>query len=408
MSNTLVLNPSSTRNRGGQPAQSRPESVALRDLASLSTTYSFHDVDEAAAKGKSTIWGGTSWELPLIYACDTIPAAIFELWREESQLSEAIAENDLLIPVESCSMIKTVIGMLRHRRPTGRINRILSFGAGCEPMNIVLQMARHEGYDVHSIEGVTAFKPADKRPEVVRFLARELDKVAIWLTGKPADEQRVSEEIRRKNRLSEKVRRVMELRGRNPLYMPSASVLQMMFGYFHYYGNPPLFEGILDALAAEIEQSLPDHNPSAYIPLVLAGVFLGSPELFHVVESSGGAIVGWEIFGERDYREDVPPLEAIAHYLLDAQLEGRFGEAAGAAVHLRKLHLEELLRQTGARGIIAGSVTACPYGSIVPQFERNYFRQHGVPYINLETSVHREPPTEEQVTRLKAFVELLS
>jgi hypothetical protein len=31
-----------------------------------------------------------------------------------------------------------------------------------------------------------------------------------------------------------------------------------------------------------------------------------------------------------------------------------------------------------------------------------------VPYINLETSVHREPPTEEQVTRLKAFVELLS
>jgi hypothetical protein len=56
-------------------------------------------------------------------------------------------------------------------------------------MNIVLQMARHEGYDVHSIEGVTAFKPADKRPEVVRFLARELDKVAIWLTGKPADEQ---------------------------------------------------------------------------------------------------------------------------------------------------------------------------------------------------------------------------
>jgi len=67
-------------------------------------------------------------------------------------------------------MIKTVIGMLRHRRPTERINRILSFGAGCEPMNIVLQMARHEGYDVHSIEGVTAFKPADKRPEVVRFL----------------------------------------------------------------------------------------------------------------------------------------------------------------------------------------------------------------------------------------------
>ena len=50
MSNTLVLNPPPSRNRRGQPERSRPESQALRDLASLATTYSFHDVDEAAAE----------------------------------------------------------------------------------------------------------------------------------------------------------------------------------------------------------------------------------------------------------------------------------------------------------------------------------------------------------------------
>lgn len=406
MSNTLVLNSPQAKGRPGRPR--RKKSKALEDLAALATGYTFHNVEELVAKGKSAIWGGTSWELPLIYACDTIPIGIMELWREESHRTEAIADNDFLVPSESCSMIKTVIGMLRLRKDTERINRILSFGAGCEPMNIVLQMARHEGYDVHSIEGVTAFKPGDKRPEVIRFLASELQRVAIWLTGKPADEERVAAEIRRKNKLSAKVRRVMELRSQNPLYVSSGSVLQLMFGYFHYYGDAQRFDAILDALALELEASLPDHDPNAYIPLVLAGAFLGSPELFRVVESSGGSIVGWEIFGERDYREDVPPLDAIAHYLLDAQLEGRFGEAAGAAVHLRKVHLDHLLKETHAKGIIAGSVTACPYGSIVPQFERNYFRQHGVPYINLETSVHKEPPTEEQVTRLKAFIEMLS
>jgi benzoyl-CoA reductase/2-hydroxyglutaryl-CoA dehydratase subunit BcrC/BadD/HgdB len=75
---------------------------------------------------------------------------------------------------------------------------------------------------------------------------------------------------------------------------------------------------------------------------------------------------------------------------------------------LRKYHIESLVRETGARGVIAGSVTGCPYGSIVPQLERTYFKNLGIPYISLETSVHQDPPTEEQLTRLKAFVEMLS
>ncbi|MGA7829391.1 MAG: 2-hydroxyacyl-CoA dehydratase family protein [Terracidiphilus sp.] len=35
-------------------------------------------------------------------------------------------------------------------------------------------------------------------------------------------------------------------------------------------------------------------------------------------------------------------------------------------------------------------------------------RKMGIPYISLDTSVHREPPTEEQLTRVKAFIEMLS
>jgi benzoyl-CoA reductase/2-hydroxyglutaryl-CoA dehydratase subunit BcrC/BadD/HgdB len=53
-------------------------------------------------------------------------------------------------------------------------------------------------------------------------------------------------------------------------------------------------------------------------------------------------------------------------------------------------------------------VTGCPYGSIAPQLERVYFKNLGIPYIALETSVHRDLPTEEQLTRIKAFIEMLS
>lgn len=391
-----------------QNATAPAASSALVRLRELAQSYSFHNVEQAVAEGRSAIWGGTSWELPLIYACDVIPVGFMELWREGSHESEAIAESTYQVPGEFCSMIKTVIGKLSQRKGSETIRRILNFGSVCEPINIVFEMARREGYDVHTIDAVTTFKEADKRPEVIRFLVQELQKVAIWLTGHEVDEERLRHEIQRKNLLSAKVRRIMDLRLSSPLSMNSFAVLQLMQGYFHYYGDPVRFETILDDLTLELEAAARNPVPGDYIPLVLAGGFLGGPKLFEVVESSHGSFVGWEIFGTRDYREDVPPLESVAHYLLDAQLLGMYGEQAGSAVHLRKVNIEQLLKKTGAKGVIAASVTNCPYGGIVPQLERKHFKAHGVPYINLETTVHKDPPTEEQITRLKTFVEMLS
>lgn len=407
MSNASIATPVSEA--VGLSREYKPtESPALKALGELAATYTFRDVERAVAEGKAAIWGGTTWELPLIYACDVIPISIMELWREESHATEAVAESYFQVPAEFCSMIKTIIGRLHLRKNNEPIHRLLAFSSVCEPINVVMELAKQDGYDVHYIDAVTAFKPEDKRPDVVRFLVDQLQKVAYWLTGKPADEERVGEEIRRKNHLSAKVRRVLELRLKAPLYMPSFSVLQLMFGYFHYYGNPSRFSDLLDRLAEELEEAARHPDPRPYIPLVLAGAFLGGPHLYSAVETAHGAIVGWEIFGTRDYREDIPPLDAIAHYLLDAQLLGQYGEMVGAAVHLRKVHIEKLVKQAGARGVIAGNITGCPYGSIVPQLEREHFKKLGIPYISLETTVHNDPPTEEQLTRVKAFVEMLS
>jgi hypothetical protein len=113
------------------------------------------------------------------------------------------------------------------------------------------------------------------------------------------------------------------------------------------------------------------------------------------------------MLGTSLYREDVPPLESLAHYLFDSQLRGELGEATGASATLRRRGIEALIEKTGAKGLISSAVTACPYASLVQQLERNYFRKQGFPIVALEHSVHNEPVTEEQTMKVKAFLEQL-
>jgi hypothetical protein len=44
----------------------------------------------------------------------------------------------------------------------------------------------------------------------------------------------------------------------------------------------------------------------------------------------------------------------------------------------------------------------------VQGLEREYFKKLGVPMVALETTVHDQPPTEEQITKVKTFLEVLS
>ena len=391
-----------------QQVHQAEKSPGIRALDALAKSYSFETVERLAAGGKSAIWGGMSWEAPLIYACDTIPVGIGELWRDGSREAEAVAESDFQIPAEFCSMIKAMIGRLHLRSKDEHIRRILYFGATCEPISNVLELAKADGYELHCIENVTAFRPEDKRPELVTFLADELQKVAIWLTGKPVDEEKLKNEIKRKNLISGKVRKILDLRLKSPFHLTSVPTLQLLNGSTHCFGNPDEFVRVLDLLIAELEVAAGTPETRPFIPLVLAGGAAGGVGILNVIEESQAAILGWVAVGTGSYREDVPPLESIAHYVLDAQSRGELGEGAGTSATYRRFRVEKLVKKTGARGVIASAITGCPYGSVVQQVERDYFKQQGIPYIALEASVHKERPTEEQVMRVKTFVEMLS
>ena len=399
--------------RDSRPAGSRPrtiptaaDSAGLKALDAIARNYSLAKLYALADAGRQIIWGGRSWESPLIFACDTIPVAYDQLWATDSRKSEAIAEDHFQVPTEFCSMIKAMIGRL-HADREKKITRLLHFGAGCEPANAVLEMVRRDGYDVHTVETVSALRPEEKREQCIAILVHEQQRIAHWLTGKPADEDRVAEEIRRKNSVIRKVRRVVELRALHPLYIPAGRTRQIFMGSMHGFGDLDAFGAALDLVIAELEGLAVTPLPPGHIPLVVAGG-IGNQRILDAIEESNGVIVGWVFNGAHEYREDVPPLESLAHYVLDAQGRGDLGEAVGTSVAYRRIMVEEAVRQTGARGIISSSVTGCPFASLMQQLERDHFKQLGVPLIALETDVHREPPTEEQITRIKAFMEMLA
>ena len=404
MSNVLALD------RKPRAARLQPrtaaESEGLKALTALAQSYSYAAIQRQAAAGKSVIWGGFSWESPLVYACDTIPICFDQLWLDDSRKSEAIAESHFQIPSEFCSMIKTMIGRLNTERDNG-VKRILHFGAGCEPIAAVLELSKRDGYDVQTLETVSAFRLEEKRPAGIALLVSELRRIAIWLTGKPVDEDRVGEEIRRKNRLLRKVHRLIDLRAKHPLYIPGIQTQLIFMGSIHGYGDPERFGEVVDTLIAELEELEAAPLQSSYIPLVVAGG-VGNRRLFEAIEESNGAIVAWVVLGSELYREDLPPLESLAHFVLDAQGRGDLGEMVGASVAYRRNRVAEEVRKTGARGIISSSIIGCPYASLMQQLERDHFKGLGVPLLTLETDVHREPPTEEQVMRIKAFMEMLS
>jgi benzoyl-CoA reductase/2-hydroxyglutaryl-CoA dehydratase subunit BcrC/BadD/HgdB len=265
----------------------------------------------------------------------------------------------------------------------------------------------NEGYDVHCIEAVTSFSCEEKRPETISFLAKEIDKVAIWLTGKSADEEKLRTTIHRQNVMLGKIREILDLRVKSPHYLTAVPTLQILRASTHHFGNPERYSRMLDMLIAELKEAAKRPVTKPYVPFVLVGGGEGCVGIIDIIEESHGVILGWLLASVADYREDIPPLESIAHYVLDAQARGELGEGAGTSATLRRHRLEEIVKQVGAKGIIASMITGCPYGSIVQQAEREHFKKLGIPIIQLETNVHKERPSEEQGMRIKTFLEMV-
>jgi benzoyl-CoA reductase/2-hydroxyglutaryl-CoA dehydratase subunit BcrC/BadD/HgdB len=378
-------------------------SKAVNKLFDLALTY-IEDAEKGNSLGRKAAWTQGVFEAPLFYACDTVPMSAIDLGRLSSRNSVQIAEEAFDLPKETCSMISVLLGewLLRH---DSSVKRVVAFNNACEPFNMGYELIREHGYDVFRVEG--AIRPKlnhDGRFEqVINFLAGELGDLAVWLTGKQLDESRMAQEIVRMNRILAKVRNITELRLKNPLYIKSLPTMFMLMGSGHYFGKPDEFEAVLDDLIDELKSSDVIVSPlGKVIPLTWIGARGLEFGVYKAVDDCGGALLSWFTPNpyDKNWREDVPPLESMARYILDYFL-------VGSPVHQIK-GIERMIEQSSSKGIFFYHYVGCAFGGVHVEIFRDYFKKMSIPSIGLDGCFQVGAPSGQLLTRVSAFIEMFS
>lgn len=379
-------------------------SPAVGKLLDLSASY-IYDAEKAYKAGKNAIWcRASAWEVPLLYSLDTIPAVFSEMGRLSDRDAMLIAEDYYQFPVETCSMVKCTVGQW-HKRRGSSINRILGTSSACEPYNMAYEIMKKEGYDVYCIESIYRAPGVDGKrlDQLKEFFIEQIYGVTEWLTGsRTIDEEKLKIEVLRKNRLIDKIKNILDLRIQNPFYIRSLpTILLLNIGLSTYFGKPAEFEETVDLLIEELETSqVSQADLQRVIPLVW-GYGTGQEfGIYEAVDQAGGALLGLRGVPLKKYREDVPPIEALVHYIYD-------NHAAGAGTYMREI-IEQQVDKIKARGLLLYGYIGCSFSSVDKELFREYFHQKGVPSISLEGSYQVGPPTGQVLTRIKAFIEMLA
>ena len=375
-------------------------SEGIPRLLDLAKNY-VYDAERAFQNGKKVVWGGASWDSPFIYACDYIPVAYTELGRLGSRDAIRIAENQFQLPYETCSMVKATIGEFYLRK--GGINRVLFHSSGCEPYNIAGEILKGIGFDSHNID--TTYRSShcnqSEYEDLVNFLIGQIQIAARWLTGTEIDEEKLKIEIKRRNQTMRKIRKIIELRQKAPFYIRSLPTMYLLMGSSHYFGKPDEYMNVLDTVLAELEREAKKTNTEKFVPLVWAGSRSQDFGMYQTIDDSGGAVLAWITAPafNRDYDEQLPPLESLARYLLSSQFAG--------SVRFRQEEIERQIKQTNARGIIFHHYMGCSFAGLEQEMLRDYFKKQGIPGLSLEGIFQVGSPPGQVLTRVKALIEML-
>lgn len=380
-------------------------SKGVNKLFDMALSYMV-DAENGNKNGKQpAVWSTGLMEAPLLYACGVIPMAVYDLGRlGSSDRAVEMSEDIFDVPKETCSMVTALLGEWYLRRENS-VKKVVALSTVCEPLNMAYEMIREYGFDIHRVEQV--IKPVhggDERLEqMVKFLSSELEDVAVFLTGKPLDQDKMRVEIARMNRLMGKFREILKLRLANPLYIKSLPTLFLLMGSGHYFGKPEEYEKLLDELIQELKDAEYVASPMGkIIPLTWVGARGLEFGVYKAVDDLGGALLSWFTPNpyDRVWREDIPPLEAMARFILEYFV-------TGSPVNQIK-YIEKMIEESGSKGMFFYTYIGCPYGGMHVELFRDHFHKKGVPSSGLEGSWQVGAPSGQLITRVRAFIEMLS
>lgn len=369
--------------------------------------FVLHHIDAALEEGKNgkkVVWIGSSNVCPLLYACGAIPLSIPDMARVGKMKTIQEAEDFFQIPAETCAMVKAVLGGFYHYKDSP-CNHIMIPSVRCEPELTASSMLRRYGYDVFILD--IAKKPISGTQERAR-LAREryreeLEKLAFWISGKEIDREKLYREIVRANRIHKKLDELMELQWQHPTYMRALPTMLLLSGKECYYGQPDEYETILDAIIDEFKGLSPDEYKEELVKLVWSGARGVDFSVYNAIDICGGQIAGWQLPISGDHYFD-ETLEDSLDALLDYVTHG-FNVAGQSDICAQTIKLFE---KCHADGVLVYITLGCTFNTINAELRRRYVGERGIPTLALAGTAQIGEATGQVMTRLKAFIEMLS
>lgn len=376
---------------------------AVQKIIDLAVDYVPY-AERLSREGKNVVWVGIPGGIStFIYACDAIPVFVGEYGRLRNTGGLEISEDYFQLPNETCSMVKVVLGeYFLHKDET--IKKIIYSSKMCEPFNQLFEMIKPYGYDIYVVD--TGFRPSGEKERLDKyreFSIQEYKKAAEWLSGKPLNEEKLRYEMKRYNRILRKIRTILNLRKKHSTYILSLSTMLMLMGSDHYFGKPEEYEDALDELIEELSALKEGEYNTAKINLVWSGGRGVEFGIYQTVDEAGGAIQGWNTPNnlEQEFNLSKEPMEAYMDFDLGDKL------AAGSTEDACKA-MEKQIELCNAKGIILYGYMGCSFGSIDSELKRNYFRKRDIPALSLVGTYQIGAPSGQLITRVKAFIEMLS
>lgn len=250
----------------------------------------------------------------------------------------------------------------------------------------------------------------------MEFLRAELGmfkKALERYTGKAISDDSIRDAVRLHNRQRALVRRLYDLRRKNPAAVRASDATRMLLACM----TLPVREAnaLLEPAITALEHGA--NGETAKGPrLMLCGTGNEDTLFVEMIEECGGHIVVDDLcFGSRAYffevEETPDPLEGLARsYLNEIKCPRTFRESPGT--HLGDLenrfgHIDRLAREFGARGIVYFTLRYCDTHAFDLPDLREYLQIKGIPTLVIE----EEYPVIGMArlkTRIEAFLEMIS
>lgn len=205
------------------------------------------------------------------------------------------------------------------------------------------------------------------------------------------------------NRIRTGLSRLYELRRSHPMVVSGSDIhtifkASMIMDRNHYVT-------VLEDFIAAI--NIKDHDPVDKKRLVLTGGLCNMPDIYHIIEASGGVVV-WDDFctGARYFEGMIEGNGSILKAIAQRYLTRVVCPAKHAGINLRGDYLLKQVKELKARGVVFIFLKFCDPHAFDYPYMKAMLEKEGIPHLMLE--IEDQVASEGQLrTRCEAFIEML-